>query len=203
MRPLDGCHVDPYRQRMHTCFQQVCRAWGFKSPSRTPIKDTSVRRGDHLGDHCFWARSVGHPQADPAVQLGLVAWVGVAEQREQVVECLGDGVELVGAQPLRWRFRQSEPGSGRLLDCGGFRDPAGDERRVASGIGGVFVSADLGVSVGDRLAERVDLAGRVVGGERCAVLSVGDTAEVVGQRAAVSSSRRKRSTEAVIWSSRR
>ena len=43
---------------------------------RTHIKDTKIGRGDHLGHQCFWARSVGHPQTEPAVQLGSVAWVG-------------------------------------------------------------------------------------------------------------------------------
>jgi hypothetical protein len=117
---------------------------------RTPIKDTKVRRGDNLGDHRFWARSVGQPHADTAVQLGLLARASVLEQPEQ-------------------RFP---------------------------------VPADLGVSVGDRLAQLVDLAGRVMRREGRAVLSLGHASKV-SDVPPVSSPRRKRSIGVVIWSSRR
>jgi hypothetical protein len=60
---------------------------------RALIKDTKIGLGDNLGHQCFWARSVGHPQAEPAVQLGPIARVGIAEQAEKVVERLGYGVE--------------------------------------------------------------------------------------------------------------
>jgi hypothetical protein len=154
---------------------------GVQVPLRTHIKDTKIGRGDNLGHHCFWARSVGHPQSESAVQLGPIVRVGVAKQAEQVVERLGDRIELVAGYPLGWRFGEAEPGLRRPLHRGGFGDPAGDERRVAARVEGCPVAVDLSVGVGDDLAQLFDLAGIAIGGERGTVVRVGHAAEVVGQ----------------------
>jgi len=119
---------------------------------------------------------VGHPQAEAAVQFGAVAWVGVAEQAEQVSERFGYGVELVAGHPLGWLLGEAEPGLSGFLDLGGFGDPAGDERRVAARVERRAVAADLGVGVSDGPAQTFDLASRVVSGLRGPVLRVGDPA---------------------------
>jgi hypothetical protein len=80
-----------------------------------------------------------------------------------------------------WRLSDAEPGLGGSLDRGGLGDPSGDERRVASGVEGCPEAVDLVVGVGDGLAGLLDLAGGIVGGERRAILGVGDASEVVGQ----------------------
>jgi hypothetical protein len=59
---------------------------------------------------------------------------------------------LIGGHALRRRLGDAEPGQSGFLDRGGFGDPAGDERRVASGVEGGAVSVDLSVGVGDGLA---------------------------------------------------
>ncbi|WP_203702436.1 hypothetical protein [Asanoa iriomotensis] len=119
---------------------------GVQVPPRTHIKDTIDRRGYHLGDHRFWAWLVGHPQADPGVQLGLVAWVCAAEQAEQVPEGVGDGVELIFVHSLRRRVGGCEPCLCAGLDRAGFFDPADDEDGVAARVECLAVASDLGVA---------------------------------------------------------
>jgi hypothetical protein len=172
-------------------------------PLRTHIKDTKIRRGDNLGDQCFWARLVDHPQPEPVVQLGAVARVSVAQQPEQVSERLGDGVELVGGHPLRRRLGEAEPGLGCFLDRGGLGDPSGDERWIAARVEGRPVSADLPASVGDGLAQLFDLPAVAVGGERGAVLRFATRRMLSLRFRPVSSSRRNSSTGWMIASSRR
>ncbi|WP_144022658.1 hypothetical protein [Asanoa hainanensis] len=125
---------------------------GVQVPPRTHIKDTIDRRGYHLGDHRFWAWLVGHPQADPGVQLGFVAWVRAAEQCEQIPEGVGDGVALIFGHALRWRVGRCEPCLSAGLDRAGFFDPAGDENRVAASVECLAVATDLGVALFDGLA---------------------------------------------------
>ncbi|WP_412749702.1 hypothetical protein [Krasilnikovia sp. M28-CT-15] len=155
-----------------------------------------------LINDCFRAWLVGQPQADLAVQLGLVGRVSVAEQPEQVGERVGDGVELVACHPLRWRLGEAEPGLGASLEGGGLADPAGDECRVATGVERRLVATDLGVGLGDGPVQLFDLAGGVVGGEGARYCASAMRRRLSVSVDPVSSARRNRSIGSVMASSR-
>ena len=89
---------------------------GVQVPLRTHIKDTKIGQGDNLGHQCFWARLVGYPQPESAVQLSPVTRVGVAKHNEKFVERLRDGVELVGGDPLGWCVGEAESNLSGFLD---------------------------------------------------------------------------------------
>ncbi|WP_285473710.1 hypothetical protein [Actinoplanes sp. NBRC 101535] len=63
---------------------------------------------------------------------------------------------MIFGHPLRRCIGEVEPDLGCVLDRGGLGDPAGDEGRVAAGVEGGAVAVDLGVGVGDGLADLGD-----------------------------------------------
>ncbi|RSM43694.1 hypothetical protein DMB66_53095 [Actinoplanes sp. ATCC 53533] len=73
---------------------------GVQVPLRTHIKHTAEVGTDDLGLQCLQARLVGHPQADTAVQLRLVARVSLAEDAEKAAEPVDDRRDLIFVEPL-------------------------------------------------------------------------------------------------------
>ncbi|WP_406083612.1 hypothetical protein OHA01_02295 [Micromonospora zamorensis] len=119
---------------MSTYLVHGCWTWGFKSPlghqifaPRCVLKSTAARTVCVFG-------LVGQPETELPVDVGRV---GVAEHGGDVAERVHQGCDFCSAHPAR--------GGARV--CGevcfragafslGLRDPAGDHRRVGSGVEG-------------------------------------------------------------------
>jgi hypothetical protein len=117
-------------------------------------------RGYDLREQGFGARPVGHPDADPRVDLRAVAWVRLVEQAEWPADGLRDLPDLVLGHPLRPVRRHAQSRLGGVLDRGRLLDPASDERRVTARVQRGPVAAELVVAVGNGPTE---LLGAVVG----------------------------------------
>jgi hypothetical protein len=137
---------------MHTCFEQVCYQWGFKSPSDTNRIPT-VRGKIYFCPHRLCCRMVGQAEAEVSVDLQLVFGFGVAQGGHHVAELVNDRDDLrfgevtdLVRRGLGWLGRLLE----RALALGlGVGDPRRDHGWVSSSVEGRAVAHQFGVAFGD------------------------------------------------------
>jgi hypothetical protein len=92
---------------------------------------------------------VSQPEPELAIDLCLVARVGVVDDLGDVGQCGDDVTDLFAGEPLAAGAVLAQPGLGEGLLGLGLGDPLADDLWIAAGVEGGPVGGELPVAVGD------------------------------------------------------